>query len=78
MFYSSDLMAEVGSDIDGSDLGGSAPTAGKQSCVRCSAPNPKAVSMSSVAVYLRCGSCGEVWSIPQRRKQTRPDDPRSF
>jgi hypothetical protein len=34
--------------------------------------------MSSMAVYLRCETCGEVWSIPQRRKQSRADDPRTF
>lgn len=71
-------MAEVGKDIDGDDQTPPAPSAGKQACVRCSAPHPKAVSMSSLAVYLRCASCGEVWSIPQRRKQSRPDDPRTF
>ena len=71
-------MAELGHDVEDGDHGGSTAAAGKQSCVRCSAPHPKAVSMSSVAVYLRCGSCGEVWSIPQRRKLTRPDDPRMF
>lgn len=71
-------MAEVERGTDGGLPTGPSSLAGKQSCARCSAPYPKAVSMSSLAVYMRCESCGEVWSIPQRRKQPRADDPRTF
>ena len=68
-------MAEL---VQGNDDHEATPTSSRQCCVRCAAPEVKAVSMSSIAVYLRCDSCGEVWSIPQRRKQPRADDPRKF
>ena len=71
-------MAELDEDVQGNNHEGAAPASGRQACVRCSGPDVKAVSMSSIAVYLRCDSCGEVWSIPQRRKQPRADDPRKF
>lgn len=38
----------------------------------------QAVRMTAQVVYFRCGGCGDVWTIPQRRRNPRADDPRSF
>jgi uncharacterized Zn finger protein len=36
------------------------------------------VMMTIQVVYLRCEECGEVWSIVQRRRRPRANDPRRF
>lgn len=40
-------------------------------CPRCNAVSAKAETLGRTLVYVRCGACGEVWSIPERRKATR-------
>ena len=69
-------MAEV--PLLSADLRGVSPARDRQSCDRCAGPRVQAVMMTSLVVYLRCEGCGEVWSIPQRRRRPRTDDPRGF
>ncbi len=52
------------------------PARNHESCARCNGPRVQGVMMTRLVVYLRCEGCGEVWSIPQRRKAPRTDDPR--
>ena len=49
-----------------------------QSCDQCVGPRGQAVMITSGVVYLRCEGYGNVWSIPQRRRNPRADDPRRF
>jgi len=41
------------------------------SCPRCNAVSAKADSLGRTVVYVRCGACGETWTIPERRKTVR-------
>lgn len=69
-------MAEVSASKPGAPGGPVQP--GKQACGHCAAQNVAAVTITSEVVYLRCVDCGEVWSIPQRRKMLRSEDPPRF
>lgn len=44
---------------------------GAQHCPKCPADSVKAATLTARFVYLRCGACGEVWSIPERRRTPR-------
>lgn len=54
---------------------GDSPSTGKpegaQNCPKCPAHSVKAATLTERFVYLRCGACGEVWSIPERRRTPR-------
>jgi hypothetical protein len=54
------------------------PADDRQSCATCVASRVQAVMMTIQVVYLRCEECGEVWSIVQRRRRPRSNDPRRF
>jgi len=41
------------------------------SCPRCNAVAAKAETLGRTVVYVRCGACGETWTIPERRKNVR-------
>jgi transcription elongation factor Elf1 len=41
------------------------------SCPKCNAVSAKAETLGRTIVYVRCGACGETWTIPERRKGTR-------
>ena len=69
-------MAEVLTFERGAAL--SPAVSDKQGCARCANDDVVAVTITSQFVYLRCANCGEVWSIPQRRKTLRFDDPKQF
>ena len=47
------------------------PVEDRQSCRRCGGLRVQTVMMTTMVVYLRCEDCGEIWSIPQRRKMSR-------
>ncbi|MCA1559481.1 MAG: hypothetical protein LC753_11225 [Acidobacteria bacterium] len=36
-------------------------------CPQCQATDAKAATLTERFAYLRCGACGEVWCIPERR-----------
>ena len=40
-------------------------------CPKCNAVDAKADTLGRSVVYVRCGACGETWTIPERRKVTR-------
>ena len=40
-------------------------------CAKCKATAAKAERLGRAVVYVRCGACGEAWSIAERRKTTR-------
>lgn len=40
-------------------------------CPKCNALAAKAETLGRAVVYVRCGACGERWSIPERRKVSR-------
>jgi transcription elongation factor Elf1 len=40
-------------------------------CPTCNAVAAKAETVGRTVVYLRCGACGEAWSIVERRKVSR-------
>jgi predicted Zn finger-like uncharacterized protein len=44
------------------------------SCPRCNAVSAKAESLGRTVVYVRCGACGETWTIPERRKTVRQNN----
>ena len=46
----------------------------KQHCPKCNAAEARTLLRMRPFVYLRCGACGFVWSIPDRRQGYRPDD----
>ena len=41
-----------------------------QHCPKCNGTVVKAAMVTPPFVYLRCGRCGEVWVIPERRLLT--------
>ena len=43
-------------------------------CPKCNAVGAKAETLGRTIVYVRCRACGEVWSIPERRKVSRQND----
>jgi hypothetical protein len=47
------------------------PQVGRQHCPKCDAQAAKAATLTERFVYLRCGACGEVWVIPERREIPR-------
>lgn len=47
----------------------------RQSCAGCGQAEVKAVTVTSMVVYIRCQLCGEVWTVPERRKRSRTGDP---
>jgi hypothetical protein len=47
------------------------PQVGRQHCPKCDAKAAKAATLTERFVYLRCGDCGEVWVIPERREFSR-------
>ncbi len=40
-------------------------------CPKCTATSIKAATLTDRFVYLRCQTCGEVWSMPERRHARR-------
>lgn len=40
-------------------------------CPKCNAVAAKTESLGRSVVYVRCGACGETWTIPERRKVSR-------
>ena len=47
------------------------------SCPKCNAVAANAESLGRTLVYMRCGGCGETWTIPERRKATRENTRRA-
>jgi predicted Zn finger-like uncharacterized protein len=43
-------------------------------CPKCNAVAAKAETLGRRVVYVRCGACGETWTIPERRKVSRPSN----
>jgi len=41
------------------------------SCPKCNAVAAKAETLGRAIVYMRCGGCGETWTIAERRKISR-------
>ena len=58
--------------------GSALPARQQESCTKCLGAKVSAVMMTSMVVYLRCDGCGNVWTVPQRRKHARGDDPRKL
>ena len=55
-------------------VGGGSEVSDKQACESCLSGDVRPVSLTSVAVNFRCGRCGHVWSMAERRKQRRDSD----
>jgi phage FluMu protein Com len=41
------------------------------SCPKCNAVAAKAETLGRTLVYVKCGACGETWTIAERRHATR-------
>jgi hypothetical protein len=44
------------------------------SCPKCNAVGARAEKFGRSVVYVRCGACGETWTIAERRKTARQTD----
>jgi hypothetical protein len=49
----------------------------KTPCENCSRPTAVAIAPSGSLVYLGCATCGQIWSIRDRRREERGDEIRS-
>lgn len=49
-----------------------------QQCPTCHSHAVVRVTLTDLAVYLRCSDCGEVWAFADRRVMRRPNDPKRF
>ena len=47
-------------------------------CAHCKGYSVGAATVTTEVVYLRCGDCGQVWSIRDRRQRPRADDRPKF
>jgi hypothetical protein len=47
-----------------------------QRCPTCQQTRIKRVALTSLAVYIRCEACGEVWAFSERRTKPREGDPK--
>jgi len=43
-------------------------------CPRCNAVSARIDTLGRTVVYVRCGACGERWTIAERRKSPREND----
>jgi hypothetical protein len=46
----------------------------REVCPFCQAAQAQALLRTVFCVYLRCGTCNQVWTVPERRALPRPTD----
>jgi hypothetical protein len=46
----------------------------KTPCENCRQPTGVAIAPSGSFVYLGCSTCGQIWSIRDRRREARADE----
>jgi hypothetical protein len=46
----------------------------KTPCENCCRPTTVAIAPSGSFVYLGCSTCGQIWSIRDRRRDARADE----